>query len=46
MHLRTIRWLLLFCLNVAFGEQKRDNIDWQPWSDAVSAQAKKEGRLV
>ncbi len=42
MHLRTITWLLLLSLNVAFGEQKQDNIDWQPWSDAVFAQAKKE----
>jgi uncharacterized protein len=46
MHLRTITWLLLLCLNVAFGEQKQDNIVWQPWSDAVFAQAKKEGRFV
>ena len=46
MHLRTITWLLLLSLNVAFGEQKQDNIDWQPWSDAVFAQAKKEGRFV
>src|SRR5258707_8622068 len=42
MHLRTITWLLLLSLNVAFGEQKQDNIGWQPWSDAVFAQAKKE----
>jgi hypothetical protein len=35
MHLRTITWLLLLSLNVAFGEQKQDNIGWQPWSDAV-----------
>src|SRR5260370_27560790 len=46
MHLRTITWLLLLSLNVAFGEQKQDNFDWQPWSDAVFAQAKKEGRFV
>jgi uncharacterized protein len=36
----------LLSLNVAFGEQKRDNIDWQPWSDSVFAQVKKEGRFV
>lgn len=41
MHLRTVPWLLLLSLNVAFGEQKQDNIDWQPWSDAVFAQAKR-----
>ena len=46
MHLRTATFLLLLFLNVAFGEQKQDNIDWQPWSDAVFAQAKKEGRFV
>ena len=46
MHSRTITWLLLLSLNVAFGEQKQDNFDWQPWSDAVFAQAKKEGRFV
>jgi len=36
----------LLSLNVAFGEQKQDKIDWQPWSDTVFAQAKKEGRFV
>jgi len=46
MHLRTVSWLLLLFLNVAFGEQKQDNIDWQPWSDSVFAQAQKEGRFV
>ena len=46
MHLRTVAWLLLLSLNVAFGEQKQDNIDWQPWSDSVFAQAQKEGRFV
>jgi uncharacterized protein YyaL (SSP411 family) len=46
MLLRTVTWLLLLSLNVAFGEQKQDNIGWQPWSDAVFAQAKKEGRFV
>jgi hypothetical protein len=45
MHLRTVTWLLLLSLNVAFGEQKQDKIDWQPWSDSVFAQAKKEGAL-
>jgi uncharacterized protein YyaL (SSP411 family) len=46
MHLRTVTGLLLLSLNVAFGEQRQDNIDWQPWSDSVFAQAKKEGRFV
>jgi uncharacterized protein len=46
MHLRTVTGLLLLSLNVAFGEQKQDKIDWQPWSDSVFAQAKKEGRFV
>ena len=46
MHLGTVSWLLLLSLNIAFGEQKQDNIDWQPWSDSVFAQAQKEGRFV
>jgi uncharacterized protein YyaL (SSP411 family) len=46
MHVRTVSWLLLLSLNIAFGEQKQDNIDWQPWSDSVFAQAQKEGRFV
>jgi uncharacterized protein YyaL (SSP411 family) len=46
MHLRSAAWLLLLSLNVAFAEQKQDKIDWQPWSDSVFAQAKKEGRFV
>jgi len=46
MQLRTVAWLLLLSLNVAFGEQKEDKIDWQPWSNSVFAQAKKEGRFV
>ena len=46
MHLRTVAWLLLLSLNVAFGELKQDRIDWQPWSDSVFAQAKQEGRFV
>jgi uncharacterized protein len=46
MRLRTVGWLLLLSLNVAFGEQKQDKIDWQPWSDSVFAQAQKEGRFV
>jgi uncharacterized protein YyaL (SSP411 family) len=36
----------LLSLNFAFGEQKQDNVDWQPWSDSVFTQAKKEGRFV
>ena len=43
MHVRTVSWLLLLSLNIAFGEQKQDKIDWQPWSDSVFAQAQKEG---
>lgn len=46
MRLRTVAGLLLLSLNIAFGEQRRDNIDWQPWSDSVFTQAKKEGRFV
>jgi len=46
MQLRTVAWLLLLSLNVAFGEQKEDKIDWQPWSNSVFAQAKREGRFV
>ena len=46
MHLGTVSWLLLLSLNIAFGEQKQDKIDWQPWSDSVFAQAQKEGRFV
>ena len=46
MHLRTATFLLLLFLNVAFGEQKQDNIDWQQASDSVFARAKKEGRLL
>jgi uncharacterized protein YyaL (SSP411 family) len=36
----------LLSLNFAFGEQKQNNINWQPWSDSVFAQAQKEGRFV
>jgi uncharacterized protein len=43
---RVVTSLLLLSLNVAFGEQKQDKIDWQPWSNSVFAQAKKEGRFV
>jgi uncharacterized protein len=46
MRLRTVAGLLLLSLNVAFGEPRQNNIDWQPWSDSVFAQAKKEGRFV
>ena len=46
MRLCTGSWLLLFSLNVAFGQQNQDKIDWQPWSDSAFAQAKKEGRFV
>jgi len=46
MHFRPVAGLLLLSLNVAFGEQRQDNIDWQPWSDSVFAQAKKEGRAL
>ena len=45
MHVRTVSWLLLLSLNIAFGEQKQDKIDWQPWSDSVFAQAQKKGVL-
>jgi len=46
MHLRTIAWLLLLSLDVAFGEQKQSGIEWQPWSDSAFAQAQKEERFV
>ena len=46
MRLCTVSWLLLFSLNVAFGQQNQDKLDWQPWSDSAFAQAKKEGRFV
>jgi hypothetical protein len=45
MRLWTVSWLLLFSLNVAFGQQNQDKIDWQPWSDSAFARAKKEGVL-
>ena len=43
MRLCTLSWLLLFSLNVAFGRQNQDKIDWQPWSYSAFAQVKKEG---
>ena len=46
MRLCTFSWLLLFSLNVAFGQQNQDKIDWQPWSYTTFAQAKKEGRFL
>ena len=43
---RLASWLLSCCCHFRECWLKHDGINWQPWSDSVFAQAKREGRFV